>query len=123
MPLLQSLKLKARLDAGLLAVSDLDVGWGGGHSTGTVGLDLRQHPPRSEAQLETRGVRIEALFPASDEKQRITGVLRGRSVLKATGDDVEALRASLSGNGLGHALGRNDPEPARCADGPRRSAR
>ena len=81
----------------VLAVSDLDVGWGGGHSTGTLGLDLRQHPPRSQAQLETRGVRVEALFPASDEKQRITGVLRGRGVLKATGDDVEALRASLSG--------------------------
>ena len=83
-----------------------------------LGLDLRQHPPRSQAQLETRGVRIEALFPASDEKQRITGVLRGRSALKATGDDVEALARQPLGNGFRHALGRNDPEPARCADGP-----
>jgi len=96
-PLLQSLKLDARLDAGVLAVSGLDLGWGSGHTTGTVGLDLRQHPPRSQAQLETRGVRLEALLPASDEKQRITGLLRARSVLKAVGADVEALRASLSG--------------------------
>ena len=118
-PLLQSLKLAARLDAGVLAVSGLDVGWGGGHSTGTIGLDLRQHPTRSEAQLETRGVRFEALRPGSDEKHRITGVLRARSVLKAVGDDVEALRASLSGTVSAHALGRHDPEPARCADGPR----
>ena len=41
----RSLKLDARLDAGVLAVSGLDLGWGGGHSTGSIGLDLRQHPP------------------------------------------------------------------------------
>ncbi|MEO5883702.1 MAG: AsmA family protein [Caldimonas sp.] len=96
-PLLQSLKLKARLDAGVLAVSDLDAGWGSGHSTGTIGLDLRQHPARADAQLETRGVRIESLFPAGDEKRRVTGVLRARSTLKAVGDDLETLRASLTG--------------------------
>jgi len=96
-PLLQSLKLKGRLAAGQLALSDLDVGWGGGHSTGTIGLDLRQQPLRSEAQIETRGVRLEALFPTDDGKRRVTGVLSGRSALKAVGDDVEALRASVSG--------------------------
>jgi len=97
-PVLQSLKLKAKLEAGMLAVSDLDVGWGGGHSTGTIGLDLRQHPARAETQLETRAVRVEALFPASDEKHRITGALRGRAALKASGDDPQALRASVSGS-------------------------
>jgi len=91
------LKLDARLDAGVLAVSGLDVGWGGGHSTGTVLLDLRQHPPRSQAQLETRGVRLEVLLATSDEKQRLTGVLHVRSALKAVGADVEALRTTLSG--------------------------
>jgi uncharacterized protein involved in outer membrane biogenesis len=98
LPMLQSLKLKARLDAGVLAVSDLDVGWAGGHSTGTVGFDMRAHPARSEAQIETRGVRVEALFPAGDGKQRVTGALRGRTTLHASGDDAEALRASLSGS-------------------------
>lgn len=96
-PLLQSLKLRGKLASGQLALSDLDVGWGGGHSTGTVGLDLRSHPPRSEARLETRGVRLETLFPSSDAKRRVTGMLRIRSDLKAAGDDVEALRASVSG--------------------------
>ena len=50
---------------------------------------LRQRPARSEAQIETRGVRVEALFPASDEKHRITGVLRGRAALKASGVQYE----------------------------------
>ncbi len=97
MPLLQSLKLKARLDAGALAVSDLDLGWAGGHSTGTLGLDLRQHPARAEAQIETQGLRVETLFASSDEKRRITGALRGRALLKASGDDLQALRASAAG--------------------------
>ncbi|MCE9658115.1 MAG: AsmA family protein [Burkholderiales bacterium] len=96
-PMLQSLSLKALLAEGVLAVSDLDVGWGGGHSTGRLGLDLRQHPARSEAQIETRGVRVEALFPASDASRRVTGALRGRAALKASGDNAEALRASVSG--------------------------
>ena len=96
-PALQSLKLKAKLDAGALAVSDLDLGWAGGHSTGTLGLDLRQHPAKAEAQIETRGVRVETLFATADEKRRITGVLRGRMALKASGDDAPALRASAGG--------------------------
>jgi len=96
-PLLQSLALAARLDGGVLAIRDLDVGWGGGHSTGTVGVDLRRRPPRAEAELETRGIRIETLFPTSDEKRRITGALRTRASLKAAGDDLESLRASVAG--------------------------
>ena len=97
-PLLQSLRLRGRLADGRLALSDLDIGWGGGHSTGTAALDLRAQPPRSEAQLETRGVRLEALFPTSDASHRVTGTLRGKGALKAVGDDVQALRASLSGS-------------------------
>ena len=97
-PLLQSLRVRSRLADGRLAFSDLDIGWAGGHSTGTIGLDLRAQPPRSEAQLETRGVRLETLFPTNDASHRVTGILRGKSALKAVGDDAQALRASLSGS-------------------------
>ena len=96
-PALQSLKLKASLAAGALAVSDLDLGWAGGHSTGTLALDLRQHPAAAEARLETRGVRLEALFASQDEKRRITGALHGRLALKASGDNPDALRATAAG--------------------------
>ncbi len=96
-PMLQSLSLKALLADGVLAVSDLDVGWGGGHSTGRFGVDLRQHPARGEAHVETRGVRVESLFAASDASRRVTGALRGRVALKASGDNAEALRASVTG--------------------------
>ena len=96
-PALHSLKLKAVLADSQLSVSGLDAGWAGGHSTGTLGLDLRQHPARAEALIETQGVRVESLLATQDEKRRITGALRGRIALKATGDDVEALRASAAG--------------------------
>lgn len=96
-PALQSLKLKVALADSQLSVTDLDAGWAGGHSTGTLALDLRQHPARAEALLETQGVRVESLFARQDEKHRITGALRGHVALEASGDDVEALRASAAG--------------------------
>ena len=97
LPALQSLKAKAVLADGALSVPAFDAGWAGGHSTGTLALDLRQHPARGEALIDTRGVRIESFFSKQDEKHRITGALRGRVALKASGDNVEAMRASAAG--------------------------
>ncbi|MDQ2927698.1 MAG: AsmA family protein [Pseudomonadota bacterium] len=94
---LQSLGVKADLAAGRLAVSDLDVGWAGGHSVGKLTLDLTQPLASADATLETRGVRIESLIGAQEEKKRITGALRSRLALKASGNTAEALRASVSG--------------------------
>ncbi|MGZ5712940.1 MAG: AsmA family protein [Caldimonas sp.] len=96
-PAVQSLKLKGRLAGSVLAVSGIDLGWAGGHSTGSISVDLKQHPAAAEASLETRGVRIESLFSGQDEQHRPTGALRGRLTLKASGDSVEALRASARG--------------------------
>ena len=96
-PALQSLKAKAVLADGALSVPAFDAGWAGGHSTGTLALDLRQHPARGEALVETQGVRLESLFSKQDEKHRITGALRGHMALKASGDSIEALRASVAG--------------------------
>jgi uncharacterized protein involved in outer membrane biogenesis len=96
-PALQSLKAKAVLADGALSIPAFDAGWAGGHFTGTLALDLRQHPARGEAMVETKGVRLESLFSKQDEKRRITGVLRGHMALKASGDSIEALRASVAG--------------------------
>ena len=96
-PALKSLKLKAVLVDRVLSVTSLDAGWAGGHSTGMLALDLRQHPARAEALIETHGVRVESLFATLDEKRRVTGALRGHLALKASGDNVEAMRASAAG--------------------------
>ncbi len=94
----QSLKLVARLHDRQLAVSDLDVGWADGHSNGRITLDLRQPLAVAEAQVTTRGVRVESLLHAAEARNRITGALAGTFRLKASGADVAALRANASGN-------------------------
>ena len=95
---LQSLKIAARLTDGQLAVSDLDVGWAGGHSAGSLALDLRQPLAIAEATIRTSGVRIESLLPAADEKKRITGAFAGQLALKASGNDTAALRSTAKGS-------------------------
>lgn len=95
---LQSAKLAARLDGRQLAISDLDIGWAGGHSTGNVGLDLRGPVAALDANVATTGVRVESLLPGADDKKRITGALGGRVALKAAGNDLAALRTSATGH-------------------------
>ena len=95
--LVQSLRLKADLAGGQLAVSDLDLGWAGGHSIGRLGLDLRQPLAVADARIETYGIRVEALLGKVDENKRITGTLSGALALKAKGNDATALRSSVTG--------------------------
>jgi uncharacterized protein involved in outer membrane biogenesis len=95
--LVQSLRLKADLAGGQLAVSDLDLGWAGGHSIGRLGLDLRQPLASADARIETYGVRAEALLGKVDENKRITGTLSGALAFKAKGNDAMALRSSVTG--------------------------
>ena len=97
-PLLQSLRLRGRLADGRLAFSDLDIGWAGGHSTGTAALDLRAQPAAlgsaaRDARRPSRGAVSEQRCEPSRHRhaarqERLEG---GRS-------DAEAVRASLSGS-------------------------
>ncbi len=93
----QSLRLKADLAGGQLAVSDLDVGWAGGHSIGRFTLDLRQPVAVAEARIETYGVRAESLLGNVDANKRITGTLSGALALTARGNNAVALRSSVAG--------------------------
>jgi AsmA family protein len=95
----QSLRLKARLVAGQLVVSDFDLGWAGGHTRGRLGLDLRQPLALLDVALATSGVRVESLFPAGNGDKHLSGTLRASLALKASGSTVEALRDSLRGAG------------------------
>ena len=94
----QSLSLKASLTANQLTLSDVDLGWAGGHSTGRLALDLRQPVAAAEASIDTQGVRVENLLAAQDDRKRITGALRGHVALKASGNSLDALRASANGS-------------------------
>ncbi|MEJ0100470.1 MAG: AsmA-like C-terminal region-containing protein [Pseudomonadota bacterium] len=97
-PALQSLKVQAVLAGNRLDITAFNVGLGGGHSTGVLALDLRNRPARADLRMDTEGVRIENLMPHLDDGHRITGALRAHLALKASGDDIAALRASVAGN-------------------------
>lgn len=99
---LQSLKLKARLAADQLAISDFDLGWAGGHTRGRLGVDLRQPLALLDVSLETSGVRVESLLPSRDGDKRLSGTLHASLTLKARGNTVDALRDSLGGGGSAH---------------------
>jgi uncharacterized protein involved in outer membrane biogenesis len=94
----QSLALQAKLLDGLLEVTSLDVGVGGGHVSGSLHADLRQPVPAGEARVAWRGVRLESLLAGQDESRRISGALQGRATLTARGDALDDLLASAAGS-------------------------
>ena len=136
---LQSLRVTAHSSDGQLAVSDLDIGWAGGHTQGHAAVDFRQAQTVATIDLDTQGVQIEALQAGKDVARRITGALAGHLALKAAGNDVAALRTSITGQAaftlrdgtipslldaeLGLEAGKlvrtllsgNEPLPLRCA--------
>ena len=94
---LQSLALHAVLRQGRLDVSTLDLGIAGGHAGGHIAIDASAQTPTAEADLTTRGIRVESLWPAGDRK-RLTGQLLAHAKLQATGDSQAALLASANGS-------------------------
>lgn len=101
----QSLKLKAGLAAGQGGGIDVDLGWAGGHTAGKLDLDLREPLARLGATLDTSGIRVETLLGAQEEKKRITGLLRSRVTLRASGNTLDALRESVSGSAYASLVG------------------
>lgn len=97
-PLLQSLKARAVLVDGQLAISGLDVGLAQGHATGSAALDMREPSLSAEGELAVRGVRIEALLPEQPESKRVTGALQAQARVKSGGRSVDALLANASGS-------------------------
>ena len=97
LPTLQGLKLDAALADGVLKLTGLDLGIAHGRVTGQAMLDLSRAPPRAEADIAARGLRLEALWRGQATSKRVTGALQGRATLDATGDSAAALRAGMSG--------------------------
>jgi uncharacterized protein involved in outer membrane biogenesis len=98
LPWLQSAQLDASLVDGQLSVPRFDVGVAQGHAVGSASVDLRDRPLRVDLDLSLRGARLEQLLHEPPGKERIGGALQGRAQLKASGESVEALRASASGS-------------------------
>ncbi|MDQ6681363.1 MAG: AsmA family protein, partial [Pseudomonadota bacterium] len=97
-PLLQSVKVQAALADGRLALNAFDLGLAKGHATGRAALDLREPAMAVEADVQARGLRLEAMLPEQKAAKRITGSLQARVEVKAAGDSLAALLASATGS-------------------------
>ena len=104
-PMLDSLRLTARLTGGLLELSPIDLGVGGGRLTGALNLDARRDPPSSSAVVELQDVRLERLFPALANKVRGAGAIAGLVSLVGRGNSLAAMVGNSSGS-LKATMGR-----------------
>ncbi|MDQ6639171.1 MAG: AsmA family protein, partial [Pseudomonadota bacterium] len=97
MPWLQGGRVDASLVDGRLTVSHFDVGIGPGRAVGKASVDTASTPLRGDAEVDVSAIRVESFLPPQAAKAMLTGTLRGRAVLKASGDSAETLLASAAG--------------------------
>ena len=98
MPMLDSLRLTARLTGGVLELSPIDLGVAGGRLTGALNLDARSDPASSSAGVELQDVRLERLFPALADKVRGAGAISGLVSLVGKGNSLAAIVGNSSGS-------------------------
>jgi uncharacterized protein involved in outer membrane biogenesis len=98
MPMLDSLRLQARLTEGALELSPVDIGVAGGHLTGSLTLDATRDPPSSSATLELRDLRLERLVPSIAEKARGAGAIGGHIKLAGQGSSLASMVGSANGS-------------------------
>ena len=95
-PALQSLRLRADLQGGMLKLDPVDLGVAGGHARGTINLDARQPQVAASLNLEARALDLDQLtrpYPAA----AAGGALSARARLEGRGESLSALLGGASG--------------------------
>jgi len=98
-PPLTQVRLKARLDDGLLDLTPVQARVADGELQGLASWDGRQQPPAARAELTWRNLRLEQLLPPLPDDGEATGPLSGQLKLTSHGDTLDALLAHASGHG------------------------
>ena len=96
-PELSSLSLQGSLQAGLLSLTNIDVGYAGGRATGDLSLDARSRPTQMKGRIAVRDIALARLLPAAG-RSPVGGNLRGRIELVSSGESTEAWLANASGS-------------------------
>jgi uncharacterized protein involved in outer membrane biogenesis len=136
---IDDLRIDAELDDGRLALKPLDFGVGGGTIKSRLQLDGSARPVQAEMQTEVSRVNLKELLRGSGFAQQSVGHIGGRARLKATGDSIADLMATLDGGlslimtggrinsllielggldvaqAVGDLIGDVEPKPIRCA--------
>lgn len=96
-PALESLKLTAELNAGVLVLEPLDIGIAEGHLAGSFVLDGHDRPVAAALKIGGRDIRIEKLLAGSRLAGHAAGPVAAHVELKGRGDSIAALAATASG--------------------------
>ena len=98
LPALESLRVTADLDDGILALKPVDIGVAGGHVVGLLMFDGQQKTLSSHAKMELKDVRLEKLLDRLSKGAQSAGAIKGHVDLKGRGDSVAKILASSSGS-------------------------
>ncbi len=107
---LQSLKIAALLNEGRLTIGTVDVGWAGGHTSGRAAVDLRQPRAESRLDLQTKGVRLDAVLPQADDEEARHGHAGRRALGEAGRQRHRRMARQRHGHCIGHRARRLHPE-------------
>jgi uncharacterized protein involved in outer membrane biogenesis len=98
LPELESLRLTAELDDGVLSLKPIDVGLADGHVVGLLTFDGRHKPISAHAKIDLKDMRIERLLERLPKGARSAGQIKGHLDLKGQGASVASILASASGS-------------------------
>jgi uncharacterized protein involved in outer membrane biogenesis len=98
LPALESLRVTADLNDGVLSLKPVAVGVAGGHVVGQFTFDGKQKALSAQAKIELKDVRLEKLIGGVSKKPKGAGALQGRFDLKGQGDSIAKIAASASGS-------------------------
>jgi len=100
--MLESLRLTARLDGGVLQLEPVSLGMAGGHAIAALTFDARGETPSARATIELRALRLERLIPSLAQKARAAGAIRGELSLAGKGHSIAAMFGGASGSMSAH---------------------
>ncbi len=98
LPELESVRVTADLDDGVLVMKPVNIGLAGGHVVGLFTFDGRQKALSSHAKVDFQNMRIEKLLGRLPKGAESTGQIEGHFDLKGRGDSVAKILASSSGS-------------------------
>jgi hypothetical protein len=96
-PALDSLRVTANLDNGVLALQPIDIGLAGGHLAGSISFDAQRSPAVSHVKMDLRELRLEKLLEGLPQGAKAGGPVGGRVEMKGQGDSVASIAGSSSG--------------------------
>ena len=98
LPALESLRVTADLNDGILTMKPIDIGLAGGHVVGMLTFDAQQRPLSSHAKMKVVDVQLEKLLDKLPQGAQNAGPIKGHIDLKGRGDSVAKILASSSGS-------------------------